>query len=160
MPLITSLLSFVLSLSHVRLFVTPWTAACQPSLSFTRACSNSCPLSQWCSPTISSSVIPFSSCPQSFPKSGSFPMSWSQHQPSLLHKWSETKLSRYLILCIYYLILYLPSVVVQRRVLESDPAPLIRSPHPWAKLSWKLFSHAWLFATPWNVAHQDPLSMK
>ena len=40
-----------------------------------RVCSNSCPLSQWCHPTISSSVIPFSSCPQSLPASGSFPMS-------------------------------------------------------------------------------------
>ena len=40
-----------------------------------RAYSNSCPLSQWCHPTISSSVIPFSSCPQSFPASGSFPKS-------------------------------------------------------------------------------------
>ena len=37
--------------------------------------SNSCPLSQWCHPTISSSVIPFSSCLQSFPVLGSFPMS-------------------------------------------------------------------------------------
>ena len=36
---------------------------------------NSCPLSRWCHPAISSSVIPFSSCPQSFPASGSFPMS-------------------------------------------------------------------------------------
>ena len=36
---------------------------------------NTCPLSQWCHPTISSSVVPFSSCPQSFPASGSFPMS-------------------------------------------------------------------------------------
>ena len=36
---------------------------------------NSCPLSQWCHPTISSSVIPLSSCPQSFPASGSFQMS-------------------------------------------------------------------------------------
>ena len=35
-----------------------------------------CPLSQWCHPTISSSVAPFSSCPQSPPASGSFPMSW------------------------------------------------------------------------------------
>ena len=40
-----------------------------------RACSNSCPLSQWCHPAISSSVVPFSSCPQSLPASGSFPMS-------------------------------------------------------------------------------------
>ena len=39
-------------------------------------CSNSCPLSCWCHATISSSVTPFSSCPQSFPASGSFPMSW------------------------------------------------------------------------------------
>ena len=36
---------------------------------------NSCPLSQWCYPTISSSAIPFSSCPQSLPASGSFQMS-------------------------------------------------------------------------------------
>ena len=36
--------------------------------------SNSCPLSRWCYPTISSSVIPFSSCPQSLPASESFPM--------------------------------------------------------------------------------------
>ena len=41
-----------------------------------RVCSNSCPLSQWCDPTISSSVTPFSSCLQSFPASGSFPMIW------------------------------------------------------------------------------------
>ena len=41
-----------------------------------RACSNSCPLSQRYHPTISSSVTHFSSCLQSFPTSGSFPMSW------------------------------------------------------------------------------------
>ena len=45
-----------------------------PSLS-PWVCSNSCPLSQWCHPTISFSVALFSSCPQSFPASGSFPMS-------------------------------------------------------------------------------------
>ena len=42
-----------------------------PSLS-PRVCSNSCPLSQWCHPAISSSVAHFSSCPQPFPASGSF----------------------------------------------------------------------------------------
>ena len=41
-----------------------------------RACSNSCPSSCWCRPTISSSVVPFSFCRQSFPASGSFPMSY------------------------------------------------------------------------------------
>ena len=40
-----------------------------------RTCSNSCPLSQWCHPTISSFVVPFSSCLRSFPTSGSFTMS-------------------------------------------------------------------------------------
>ena len=45
-----------------------------PSLS-PWVCSNSCPLSQWCHPTISSSVTSFS-CPQSFPASGSFPKNW------------------------------------------------------------------------------------
>ena len=39
------------------------------------ACSHLCPLSQWCHPTISSSVVPFSSCLQYFPASGSFPVS-------------------------------------------------------------------------------------
>jgi len=54
-------------LQHTRLpcpSLSPW------------VCSNSCPLSQWCHPTISSSVVHFSSCPQSFPALGSFPMSW------------------------------------------------------------------------------------
>ena len=63
-------------LSHVRLFVTPWTSALQASLSIanSQSLTNSCPLSWWCHPTISSSVVTFSSCPQSFPASGSFPM--------------------------------------------------------------------------------------
>ena len=46
-----------------------------PVLHHLPVCSNSCPLSQWCHPTISSSVIPLSSCLQSFPASGSFLMS-------------------------------------------------------------------------------------
>ena len=64
-------------LSSVQLFVTPWTEAYPfPCLSPTpRAYSNSCPSSWWCQPTISSSVIPFSSCLHSFPASGSFPVS-------------------------------------------------------------------------------------
>ena len=63
--------------SHVQLFVTPWTAACRlPCPSPTPgACSNSCPSSQWCHPTISSSAVSFSSHLQSFPASGSFPRS-------------------------------------------------------------------------------------
>ena len=67
----------VQSLSRFRLFATPWIVAHQASLSITnsRVHSNSCPSSRWCHPAISSSVVPFSSCPQSLPASQSFPMS-------------------------------------------------------------------------------------
>ena len=68
--------SSVQSLSSVWLFATPWTAAHQAFLSITNSQSphKPIPLSQWCHPTTSSSVVPFSSCLQSFPVSGSFPM--------------------------------------------------------------------------------------
>ena len=64
--------------SHIQPFVNLWTAAHRASPSFTSsgACSNSCLLSQWCHPAISFSDALFSSCPQSFPASGSFPVSW------------------------------------------------------------------------------------
>ena len=69
--------SSVQLLSRVRLFATPWIAARQGScLSPTPGVhSDSRPSSQWCHPAISSSVIPFSSCPQSLPSSKFFPMS-------------------------------------------------------------------------------------
>ena len=53
-------------LQHVRLPCPLWTPRVHP---------NPCPLNRWCHPTISSSIVHFSSCPQSFPASGSFPMS-------------------------------------------------------------------------------------
>ena len=63
--------SSVQLLSHLWLFVTPWTAARQPPCPSPtpRNYSNSCPLSRWYQPTISSSVVPFSSCPQLLPAS-------------------------------------------------------------------------------------------
>ena len=67
----------VQSLGCVQLFVTPGLQHARlpcPS-PIPGACLNSCPSSQWCHPTISSLVILFSSCLQSFPASGSFPMS-------------------------------------------------------------------------------------
>ena len=65
------------SFSHIWLFVTPWTAACQASCPspLPGAHSNSCLSRWWCHPTISTSVVPFSCSLQSFPVSGSFPMS-------------------------------------------------------------------------------------
>ena len=80
----------LLSFSHVQLFVTSWAAALQVSLSFTisQTWSNSCPLSRLYVPTISCSVIPFSSRLQSFPASGSFLM--SQFFPWWPKYWSFT----------------------------------------------------------------------
>ena len=79
----------VQSLCHVQLFATPWTAAHQPPCTSPSpgACSNSCPLNKWCHLTISSSVIPFSSCLQSSPASASI---MSQLFPSggLFIRWS------------------------------------------------------------------------
>ena len=70
-------ISSVQSLSRVWLFVTLWIAAPQASLSITnyRSSLRLTSINQWCHLAISSSVIPFSSCPQSLPASESFPMS-------------------------------------------------------------------------------------
>ena len=74
--------SSIQSLSCVRLFVTPWTAARQASLSITNSQSlpNPCPLSPWSDLTISSSVIPISSCPQFSQHQGLFKWVSSSHQ--------------------------------------------------------------------------------
>ena len=69
--------SSVQSLSHVRLLPTHEMQHTRPHWPSPtpRVHPNSCPLSRWCHQTISSSVVPFSSCLQSFPASGSFQMS-------------------------------------------------------------------------------------
>ena len=66
LELISIALIVVQSLSCIQLFVTPWTAACQASCYSLspRVCLSSCPLNQWCHPTISSSVSLFSFCLQ------------------------------------------------------------------------------------------------
>ena len=79
-PVITQVsvqFSSVQLLSRVRLFATPWIAAARPPCPSPTpgVHSDSCPSSPWCHPAISSSVVPFSSCPQSLPASESFPMS-------------------------------------------------------------------------------------
>ena len=74
--------SSVQSLSCVQLFATPWIAAHQASLSITnsRSLLNSCPSSWWCHPDISSSVIPFSSCPNPSQNQGLFQWVNSSHE--------------------------------------------------------------------------------
>ena len=127
--------------SHTQLFVTPWTAACQASLSSTISCSlaNSCIFSQWCHPTILSSVVPFSSCLQSFWHQAFFQWVSSSHQVAkvlelqLQHQ-SSNKFYGWLSLRITGLI-YLQSSSVQ-----------------WLSL-------VWLFVTPFTAAHQASLSI-
>ena len=95
---------------------------------------NSCPLSQWCHPTISSSVIPFSSCPQSFPASGSFPMS------------------------------QLFASGGQSIGVSPSASVLLMNIQDWSSLGWtgwiSLLSHVQFFGTPLTVAFQAPLSME
>ena len=69
--------SSVQLLNHVWLFATPWITARQASLSITNSWRllKLMSIERWCHPAISSSVVPFSSCPQSLPASESFPMS-------------------------------------------------------------------------------------
>ena len=100
-----------------------------PSLS-PGVCSNSCPLSQWCHPTISSSVPPFSICPQSFPASGSFPMS------GLFASGGQSI-----------------GISASSSVLPMN----IQGWFPFSSV--QLLSHVRLFVTPWTAACQASLSI-
>ena len=101
------------------------------------ACSNSCPSSQCCHPTISSSLIPLSSCLQSFPASGSFPMSQffaSGHQ-NIGVSFSIIPSSEY-------------SGLISFRIDWFHQFSSVQS-----------LSRVWLFATPWIAARQASLSI-
>ena len=158
-------------LSHTWLFSTPWTAARQascPSLS-PRACPNSCPLSRWCHPTISSSVVPFS-CFLSFPASRTFPISQlfasgdqsigasasASVLPMNIQGWFPLGWTGLISSClvgtsVHYDIQYSSSQCIFS-VLESC---LIYFP-----VSVCLLSCVLLFAAPWTVTHQAPLPME
>ena len=126
MKTILRCLAVVQLLSHVRLFMTLWTAACQvpcPSLS-PEVCSNSCPVSQWYYPTISSSDAPLSSYPQSFPASGSFPVS-SSYQVAKVLELQHQSFNEYLGL-ISFRIDWLDRPAVQG-TLKSSPRPQFKS---------------------------------
>ena len=113
--------------------------------------SNSCPSSRWCHPAISSSVVPFSSCPQSLPASESFPM-------SQLFAWSGQTTG------VSALTSFLPKNTQGSSPLEWTG---------WISLQSKGLSRVFsnttvqrshlsgiqLFVTPWTVAHQAPLSI-
>ena len=85
--------------------------------------SNSCPLSQWCHPAIASSVVPFSSCPQSFPASGSFKISqffaWGGQSIGVLASASVLPMNIH-----YWNSLFIYSLVKQIIVVEEMTAIL------------------------------------
>ena len=152
------------------------------------AYSNSCPSSWWCHPTISSSVVHFSSCLQSFPAAGSFPM--SQFFTSVKTKlkgllWEFDELM-FMKLCYQFssamlLLLLLLSRFSHVRPYATPETAAHQAPtslgfsrqEPWSGLpfsspvheseKWKVkvksLSCVWLFATLWTAAYQAPLSM-
>ena len=155
-------------LQHARLHcpsLSPW------------VCSDSCPLSQWCHPTTSSSVSPFSSCRQCFPASGSFTVSWlfaSSGQsvgvsasvsvlPVNIQGWFPLGLTG-LILLSKGLWRVFSAPVRKHQFFGAQPSlwsnshiPTWLLEKPWCVcVSHSVVSNS---ATPWTVAHQPPLSM-
>ena len=108
-------------LQHSRL---PW-----PSLS-PQVCSNLCPLSWWCHPTVSFSVILFSSCPQSFPASGSFPVSQFFASACQSVGASASVFPIFRINFLYDWLVWSPCS--PRDSQESSPAPRLESISSWA----------------------------
>ena len=158
-------LSSVQLVSRVQLFATPWTAARQASLSVAnfRSLLKLMSSSQWCHPTISSSVVPFSSsCLQSFPASGSFPVSqfFTSCSQSMIAAAAAKSLQLCLILC---------DPVDGSPPGSPIPGILQARTLEWVAISfsnawkWKvkvtLLSCVWLLATPWTAAYQAPPSM-
>ena len=109
-----------------------------------RACSNSCPLSQWCHPTILSSVIPFSHYLQSFPASGSFQM--SQFFTSGSQSIGDSASASVLPVNIQD---WFPLGLTGLITLLSKGLSRVFSSTTVSK--WKLLSHVWVFASPWTI---------
>ena len=139
-------------LSWFWISVTPRTAGHQASLSFPiSACSNSHPSSQWCHPTISSSVMPLSSCPQSFPGAGSFMAAAAAAAKSLqscLTLCDPTDGSP-------------PGSAIPGILQARTPEWVaISFSNAWKwKVKVKLLSRVRLPLTPWTAAHQASLSI-
>ena len=174
--------SSVQSISHVRLF-GPY------GLQHTRfpcpsptpgACSNSCPLNQWCHPTISSSVVS-SSCLHSFPASGSFPVSqFFQFFESgefcfhvffffyfffnfrMVEKWYTFSRKHNSNFDFFFPRLVIFSHVAGQHNEPQLPVMRVKNLHKtlvYTFISDQLLSCVWLFATPWTAARQASLSI-
>ena len=149
-------------LSCVWLFATPWTAACHsilcPSLS-PGVCSNSYPSSQWCYLTISYSAVPFSFWLQSFPASGSFPVSQvvtsggqsfgasASVLPMNIHGWFPLRLTGLISLLSKELSSVFSSATVRKHKFFNTQHSLWSSSHICACL-WEK-PQLWLFGLLW-----------
>ena len=155
---------------------------------FPRACSNSWPLSGWCHPTISSSVIPFFSCPQSLPASESFPMSqlfaWGGQNtgvsvsasflPKKSQGWSPLGWTGWISLQSKGLSRVFSNTTVQKHQFGAQLSSQSNSHiHTWpldylrpnelpevpgACIHDQSLSRVWLFVTPWTAPRQASLS--
>ena len=133
--------------------------------------SNSCPSSRWCSPAISSSGVPFSSCLQSLPASGSFPVSqlFTSGGQSIGVSASASVLpmntqdwflgwTGWISLQSNGLSRVFSNTTVQKH--QFFGAQLSSQSNSHIHIVAKLLSHVRLFATPWTVAYQAPQSME
>ena len=159
-------------LSHVQQCASPGTAARQASLSFTISwnLSNSCPLSQWCRPTISSSVVPFSSCLQSFPASGSFPVnqfftSGGQNMgasasvlPMNTHSWFPLRLTGLISFQFKGLSRVFSNTTIQKHQFFSAQPFLWSSSHIHTWLRGKPYLTRWTFVGKLTSLHFNMLS--
>ena len=131
------------------------------------ACSSSCPLSQWCHPTISSSVFPFS-CLQSSPALGSFPVSQlfksggqsigasgsASVLPMNIQDWFSLGLTSLISLRSKGFSRVFSDTTVQKHQFLGTQPCLWSNSHPYSSV--QLLSHVWLFVTPWTAAHRLP----
>ena len=170
--LISNVVVVVELLSHVWLFVTPWTAAQQVSLSFTISQSL---LKLMSIESVMPSnhlifVVPFSFCLQSYPALGSFPMSqcftsdgWNIEAlasvlPMNIQGWYSLGLTGLISLHSKRLSSVISSTTIQRHQFFSTHPSLWSNSHihTWRKVKVKSLCHVRLFATLWTVAHQAP----
>ena len=119
------------------------------------ACSNSCPLNRWCHPAISSSVIPFSFCPQSLPASGSFSM-------SQLFTWGDQSIGASASASVLPMNTqdlapsgWIGWISLQSKGLSGVFSSTTAQLKPFSSV--QSLSRVRLFATPWTAAHQASL---
>ena len=145
-------ISSVQLLSHVWLFVTHELQHIRPPCPSPRVYPNSCPSSRWCHPAISSSVVPFSYCPQSLPASGSFPMSqlftwggqstgvsaWASVLPMNTQDWSPLGWTGWISLQSKGLLRVFSNTTVQKHQFfgAQQPTPVLCLENPMHRGTW------------------------